>query len=265
MSTRGSVSPNREGILLVGGGRALLLQLADPAIAEGVARHSGFALDPVRRLTGTLEYLYVLAFGSDDEQRRIARLVGDAHRGVRGAGDRPYDARDPALQLWVAATLYDTTVLIVEAVRGPLSAADGDALYRQSARNGTALGMPPALWPADRAAFAAYWADRIAHLEVTPTARILARTLMRPAHGPRWVRWSMPLVRLLTAGFLPERIRAGYGVRWSPALQRRFERRFRVLTTTYRLLPAAVRQAPSLLVLRRFRARTGSVAAPAAP
>jgi uncharacterized protein (DUF2236 family) len=37
---------NREGVLLLGGGRALLLQVAHPLVAAGVAEHSNYREDP---------------------------------------------------------------------------------------------------------------------------------------------------------------------------------------------------------------------------
>lgn len=37
---------NQQGVLLRGGPRALLLQLAEPAVAAAVAEHSGFEADP---------------------------------------------------------------------------------------------------------------------------------------------------------------------------------------------------------------------------
>jgi uncharacterized protein (DUF2236 family) len=46
---------DREAMLLLGAGpRALLMQLAHPAVAAGVAEHSDFRADPWRRLDGTL-------------------------------------------------------------------------------------------------------------------------------------------------------------------------------------------------------------------
>lgn len=86
-----------EGILLAGGARAILLQLANPAVGRGVAEHSDFADRPLDRLTGTLTYLYVVMYGTPDEVRAVARRVGHAHTPVPGA-------RDTDLQLWVAAT-----------------------------------------------------------------------------------------------------------------------------------------------------------------
>ncbi len=46
-----------EGVLLAGGLRALLLQLAQPAVGHGVARHSAFETDPLARLHGTLAFV----------------------------------------------------------------------------------------------------------------------------------------------------------------------------------------------------------------
>jgi uncharacterized protein (DUF2236 family) len=247
-----------EGFLLAGGGRALLLQLADPAIARGVAEHSDFERAPLRRLVGTLEYIYVLGFGTDQEIAAVAREVGRAHRGVQGDGDVPYDARDEGLQLWVAATLYETSVRVVELAYGPLDERAAEELYRRDALIGTALGMPASAWPADRAAFAEYWDGRVASLRVTPPARRVARSLLRPTSGPLWMRALMPLVRLVTAGLLPPEVRAGYGVRWDDRLQRRFDLVVRMWAAVYRILPGAIRRAPSTILLRRFRARTAA-------
>ncbi len=245
-----------EGALLAGGGRAILLQLAHPAVADGVARHSDFERDPVRRLTGTLEYVYVLAFGTSDEVAVIAREVGGAHRSVRGVGSVPYDARDSRLQLWVAATLYESTVVSFEALCGRLPDHVADELYDRDALLGTALGMPAGEWPPDRSAFTEYWGACLSSLEVGHTARRVAHALMRPRSGPLWMRAGMPLVRVVTAGLLPEELRAAYGVEWNERLERRLRFLLRFWGTVYRALPAPVRRLPSRLLLRRFRART---------
>src|SRR5438270_738156 len=44
-----------EPVLLLGGGRALLMQLAHPSVAAGVADHSDFRRDPMSRLQRTLD------------------------------------------------------------------------------------------------------------------------------------------------------------------------------------------------------------------
>jgi uncharacterized protein (DUF2236 family) len=243
-----------EFILLAGGGRALLLQLAHPGVARGVAEHSAFAENPTRRLVGTVDYLYTLAFGSEEQISAAARAVGRAHRGV-SSSEQPhaYDARDPELQLWVAATLYDSTVLMYELAWGPMTDRAADETYLRSARIGTALGMPAALWPADRAAFARYWDEQVATLEVIPAARRVARELLRPNRPQSWMRPILPLARVVTAGLLPSRLRAGYGVEWTAARERDYQRRLHLLLAFYRVLPRAVRTAPAA-ASRRGRA-----------
>src|SRR3989304_1097858 len=57
---------HREVVMLAGWARAILLQLAHPLVAQGVADHSGFASDRwgrVRRLESTLRAMLALTFG----------------------------------------------------------------------------------------------------------------------------------------------------------------------------------------------------------
>lgn len=234
-----------ESILLAGGGRALLLQLAHPAVARGVAEHSRFATDPTDRLLGTVGYLYTLAYGTDEEIAAVARRVGGAHRGVRSTdGPDAYDARDTDLQLWVAATLYDTTIVMYELAWGALPDEIDELVYRRSARIGTTLGMPAQLWPKSREAFRSYWDEQVATLEVKTPARLVAKQLLRPRRPQPRLRPILPLVRIVTAGLLPERIRSGYGVAWTPRLESQYERRLGLVLAVYRALPRALRTLP---------------------
>ncbi len=88
-----------EGALIAGGGAAILLQLGDPVVAAGVAAHSDFSSDPMRRLRHTLAYVYAIGLGDPHQAAGAARTVNRAHAPVPGAFD-------PDHQLWVAATLY---------------------------------------------------------------------------------------------------------------------------------------------------------------
>ncbi len=226
-----------EGALLAGGGAAILLQVADPTVASGVAQHSDFATRPLLRLRTTLSYVYAVVFGRADQVAFVRSMVDRAHTRVPGA-------LDPELQLWVAATLYATGADVDERVWGPLEPASAERLYRDNAVLGTALQMPSELWPEDRAAFRRYWEDRVARLEVTPEARRVMQDLLHPAALPLWLLPGMPLVRLLTAGLLPASVRAAYGLPWSSLRQRRFERAFRILAAIYRPLPRRLRHWP---------------------
>lgn len=240
-----------ESVLIAGGARAILLQLANPAVGRGVAEHSDFAANPLLRLRNTLSYVYVLVYGDEDEQRRISDLVNRSHEPVRGAG---YTAVDPELQLWVAATLYDTAITVYERVFGPLPSEDAEALYRQYSLLGTALQMPQELWPADRAAFRRYWARTSGQLHTDVATRRVADQLLHPRNVPSWVKAVMPLVRLLTAGLLTAQQRALYGITWDARQQRRFDRVMQLTATVYPRLPRRLRHWPKNHYLRAFRA-----------
>ncbi|GAB3607697.1 oxygenase MpaB family protein [Conyzicola nivalis] len=248
---------SNEAILLGGGARAILLQLAMPAVGRGVANHSDFASDPLRRLRHTLTYLYVLVYGTDDEITRITGHVNRAHTPVHsapGATAPAYDAFDPRQQLWVAATLYDSALTVYTAVFGDLAPDDAESLYRQYAVLGTALQMPAELWPEDRAAFSRYWAQSLRELRVDAEVKRVGRALLHPAVAPLWIRALMPTVRFLTAGFLDPSIRASFDLPWNARRQRLFDRTVRVLGTVYPRLPGWLRHWPARHYLAAFRA-----------
>jgi len=251
MPTMGEISS--EGILLVGGGRAILLQIAVPAIGHGVANHSDFTSDPLRRLHGTLSYVYALANGTEADRAAVRRAVNRAHGPVRGSGQPAYNAMDPALQLWVAATLYETAIAMHERVFGALDDESADEIYREYAVLGTALQMPPELWPADRAAFRSYWDAQVAALSVDAATAGVQKELFYPSAVPFGIRLIMPLVRFVTVGLLPASVRELYGLPWTAAQERRFGRTMRVVAAVYRTLPRGIRQYPQRHYLARIR------------
>lgn len=230
-----------EAVLLAGGARAILLQLANPVVARGVARHSDFAGRPLDRLHGTLTYLYVIVYGTPEEAAQVARRVGAAHQPVRGEG---YDARDVDAQLWVAATLYDTARQVHQLMFG---STWNDAMLADYAIVGGALGLPASVWPSTQAAFDEYWGS--AALVVGDDARGVARALLHPS-GPWWLRAAMPTVRLVTAGLLTPELRDAYDL---PLDQRRFDRLVRVARAVYPRLPRRLRETPKRRYLRAFR------------
>nr|WP_221420566.1 oxygenase MpaB family protein [Conyzicola lurida] len=243
-----------EAVLLAGGARAILLQIALPAVGHGVARHSDFTADPLRRLRNTLSYLYVLVYGSDAEIELITGYVNRAHGPVRSDSDPAYNAFDPDQQLWVAATLYDSAIAVYERVFGRLSPDDADSLYAEYAVVGTALQMPADLWPRDRSAFAGYWRETVAGLRVDDEARRVSRDLLHPATGPLWVKAVMPPVRFLTAGLLSPELRRAFDLPWDDRRERRFRRTLRVLAAVYPRLPKRLRRWPARHYLAAFRA-----------
>ena len=150
---------NREAMLLLGAGpRALLLQLAHPAVAAGVAEHSDFRTDPWRRLHATLRSYLTIVYGTTAAARAEIRRLNALHRGIIGPG---YSARDPELALWVHATLIDSTIVANDAWIEPLSRARRAAFYLETRPIGRAFGVPDDLLPADLEAFEAYVATML--------------------------------------------------------------------------------------------------------
>lgn len=235
-----------DGVLIVGGARAILLQVGDPDVAAGVARHSDFAHRPVERLRNTLTFAYAVVLGTPEDAAAVTAQVNRRHRPVAKADDAQ-------LQLWVAATLYDTAARVHERVFGATDAALADELYRAYAPLGTALQMPAKLWPADRAAFDAYFAARVAELSVGAEARQIAHDLFAPVTAPGWLRAGLPLGRLLTIDLLPEDIRAPYGFEWTASDQRRANRWWRTLRFLARVTPHRLRSWPYRHYMKKLR------------
>jgi uncharacterized protein (DUF2236 family) len=232
-----------DGVLVLGGGAAILLQLADPVVARGVAAHSTFASDPLTRLRNTLSYVYAVGLGSGAQTALAARFVDRAHVGVEGA-------TDPDHQLWVAATLYEVGRSVHEQVHGPLPPHVADEVYAASARLGTTLQLPDGVWPESREAFAGYWAAAVAGLDVTDVARGIAHELLHSRAIPWFTKPAMPLVRTLTAGLLPASVRDAYGL---PQHPRRYRASLGVARTLVRITPRGLRELPSRRLLAELR------------
>jgi uncharacterized protein (DUF2236 family) len=242
----------KEFILLATGGVAILLQVANPGVGAGVNENSNFAYRPSDRLRTTMTYVYCMAFGTPQERAAIIKTVHQAHVPVRGPG---YEADDPDLQLWVAATLYACGTDIYEKIFGKLDPAEADAVYQEYSVIGTSLRVPPEMWPKTRQEFWAYWDEKIETMEVTPHAKNVAKDLLYNTHGPLWLRLNLPFVRVLTAEWLPPRMRAEYGLKTSKPRRALYKAAMGYGKFVIPLLPAFVRQYPRHYYLKDMRKR----------
>lgn len=245
-----------EGVLLAGAGRAILLQIANPAVGHGVAEHSDFIARPLDRFRATVTYVYAVVYGTEEQVAAVRRKVNRAHSAVRRkpeAGSHGYSAFDAQAQLWVVATLYDTAITVYEKIYGPLDDDAADLMYSDYARIGTVLQLPADLWPADRAAFRTYWDASLRTLELDAVTAGVGRDLLYPLAGPLWLRMSMPLIRFITAGLLPDHLRAGFGLPWSDRHSRLFHRTARWSALVYPRLPRPVRHCVKNYCLGRLR------------
>src|SRR5712664_3069548 len=120
---------NRENILLLGGGRALLMQLAHPKVAAGVDDHSDFRTRPVRRLRRTVLMTMAIVFAEREPALAAPRAANQVHARVRG---EEYRALDPDLLLWVHATLVDSALVTYETFVQRLAVSDREDFYQES-------------------------------------------------------------------------------------------------------------------------------------
>jgi len=198
---------NIEPALFFGAGRALLLQLAHPAVAQGVQDHSEFQRNPFKRLQGTLEATYAVVFGSEELARGVGWRIQRIHDFVTGPG---YSANDPSNLLWVHATLADTALRCYEDLVGPLSPADAETYYQEMKEVAAAFGVGPEHQPETLEAFRRYMADTVASIEVTDVGKELAGFILDPRLPLRLDVPFTPLLRLqrlFTLGSLPPEVR----------------------------------------------------------
>src|SRR5918997_3297965 len=66
---------DREALVFLGAGRALLMQLAHPWVATAIAEHSTALSDPIRRFHRPFERVFALVFGSLDQALATARRL----------------------------------------------------------------------------------------------------------------------------------------------------------------------------------------------
>lgn len=257
-------------LLLGAGPRALLLQLAHPSVAAGVADHSDFRTDPWRRLDGTLRSYLRIVYGSRPAALGEIRRLAALHQSVTGPG---YAARDPGLSLWVHATLVDSTLVANDRWLGPLARRRAERFYAETLPLGRAFGIPADMLPPDLDAFRSYMDGMLGRggdARVGETARELAGSILHPplpgilAHVPvptrlyDWTLWP-------ALGLLPADIRAAYGFRWG-AVERTVSAWLVAGWRAWRpLLPAGFRQMPQALAAdRRTRAARDRRGRPAA-
>jgi uncharacterized protein (DUF2236 family) len=243
----------RERAMLLGGPRALVLQLAHPLVAAGVADHSGFAADPLSRLRRTLDSTMAMVFGTKAEADEAAARINHVHGFVNGtlqqdagryASGTPYDAKAPELLLWVHATLVDTTFTVYTRFIAPLTDREIEDAYEESKIAARLLGTPDDIIPARYADFRTYFDGIVAtELAAAPFQRAVVQDVLWPRvwFAPKPALWAGVA---LTTELLPPRVRELFGLE----LTRSKHRIARLMRTTVRgmlpVLPRVIREQP---------------------
>ena len=240
----------RENALFAGGSRALLLQLAHPAVAEGVLQHSDFLTDPIGRARHTYSAMNRLLFGDLQAALLTAQNVFAIHARAHGVIQQetsaqmagwPYHANDPKSRLWVYATMFDTFLLVYQGLIRRLSHEEKECFYQEGKLLIALNGVPLSMIPPDLNAFEGYFQQMLTGttLEVGVTARAICASLFQVPSAPARVGAILP------AGLLPSSLRQAYGLRWTSRQQRIFPVLWQLLRHTLVRLPPMLRFSPA--------------------
>jgi len=245
---------NREGVLLLGGGCALILQVAHPLVAAGVAEHSNYREDPWGRLYRTLDLTTKIVFGSSKTAKEASDRIKEVHGRVKGvtkeSGGRypagtPYDARNPELLMWVHATLVNTSLLVYTRYVGSLSIGEQQRYYEEQKVLGEQFGIPRDRQPETFADFNEYMREMLAsdRLAATDALRDVVDATLHP-DLPVVMRPVVEAVNVATTGLLPERLRQELDLPWGPNRERLMGASRVVLSALLPVLPRVMREFP---------------------
>lgn len=175
---------------MFGGQRALLLQVADPRIAAGVADHSDWESHPFARLLRTMDVMLALSFGGTEVREAAVLDLAAAHAPVSGTqpDGSAYSATDADAGAWVFATLIDSMVVAERLFVGRFDDSDRERLWHEARRLAALMHVDRSL-PEGWAEFESYVADRVASLDPSDQSRAIAAAVIRPRVGlipPRW-------------------------------------------------------------------------------
>ena len=240
---------DREAVIFLGAGRALLLQLAHPWVAAAIAKHSRTFADPIGRFHRTFGTVFTMVFGSLDQSLAAARQLHRRHAGIPGhLGEAvgpfekgsAYHANEVGALRWVHATLVDTALMAHDLVLPALSAEERERYWAESRQFAALFGLTPADLPPDWASFAAY-NEAMAQsdiLTVSPAAHEIVGQLFA---GGRW--WLRPprWYQVLSVQMLPERLREGFDLSFDARDRAAADRALARIRRIYPMLPGRLR------------------------
>lgn len=210
--------------LFVGGVAAVLLELAEPRVRDGVWQHSTFREDALTRLQRTGMAAMVTVYGARSVAEKLIAGVVRAHGRVSGTTreGEPYEANDPDLLLWVQTTATFGFVAAYSRYVRALTPAELDRAVAEAAPAARLYGVsgPPRSWTELGAVFA-QWDDRL--VPAPEIAEFLS--IMREVDAfPALARPLQPLLLKAAVALLPPHLQARLGLNDAAWRLRRWER-----------------------------------------
>jgi len=185
----------------------------------GVDQHSNWRADPVGRLAATGGYLATITFGDRAAAERAAARVRRIHEHITGTdtitGQR-YEASDPALLLWVHATLVESGIVAAGMFGTPLSAPEADGYVAEMVAAAELVGVPAGRVPASVSDLESYLTESRPGLRCTPAAAESMAYLLDPPGLDEDIAEIWADIREGVVATLPSWARDMYGYRAAP-------------------------------------------------
>jgi uncharacterized protein (DUF2236 family) len=246
---------NRDLATGIAAPRAVMMQIAHPLIAAGVAEHSRYREHRFARLYRTSLAAAAITFGTREFAERAVARINGIHTRVHGVlrqdtgfypAGTPYDANDPELKLWVLSTLTESTLLVYELFVAPLSARERDDYYQQSLMATRLFEIPDAMVPQTYAAFRRYMAEMLGsnRIFVGDDARHIADGLFAASPAGTLLYWGS----ILGIGLLPERLKGDFGFKWTDRGNIWLNRSARVSKSMRRWVPSILVSNPAATI-----------------
>ena len=235
--------------IILGGYSALLLQIAHPAVADGVRQFSSFKKDYLGRAERTFTSMIKIYFGDLPTALGSGKKLHHIHNYIRGKlhshengthSSKEYCANDPELLLWVLSTMIDTSINLYEVVNSPLTQAEKEQFFEESKLTARVMGIPDEVFPASLEAFYNYYQEMINgnELKIDGVALELAKDIFKPPYFPNY------FARILAAGLLPLKIRNDFNLEFSPRNKRHFNYLVNTIKWITKLTPPPFGYAP---------------------
>lgn len=206
--------------------------------------------------------MWSIVFDERAQGRAVLERIESVHTKVRGAvpagepsfaGVR-FGALDQDLLLWVHATLIDSAMIAYARFVAPLAPGEKNAYYDDSKKLASLFGINDAILPPVSGEFEAYMQRMMAGdaIAVGPTAKSLAHDIL---YARPWIfKVAGPLFRFVTAGLLPEKLREGYGLKWTARKEKKLVLLAGAIRASLPWLPAPIRIVPNARAAeKRFR------------
>ncbi|MGH3738715.1 MAG: oxygenase MpaB family protein [Micromonosporaceae bacterium] len=187
--------------LTIGFQRSVVVEEFDPALVAAVTETHGIYDRPRTRYDRTLRYFALVAFGDTRATSKAADVLVKVHSravGTEPYSGQPYDANDPASQLWIHLTAWHSILYAYETYGpGRLSPQEEARYWEECAIAAELQTCDPADVPRDRDGIRAYFEAMRPQLVGSEIARDAMRHLLRADIMLPPVPWVLrPLARL---------------------------------------------------------------------